>query len=204
MFLRFWNVSIISKVGVIVIFGYARVSTAEQKLDLQIDALLKYGIDERNIFSEVASGSKNERVKLHELLVYVKSGDTIVVWKLDRIGRSTKHLVDMMTFFEEKKVNFVSLNENFDTSTATGKLVFNIFSSLAQFERDLIIERTNAGLVSARARGRVGGRPKVDKEKISLAMKMYQDGKYTVREIVKASGVSKATLYRNVGGNVSK
>ncbi|MBN4062911.1 recombinase family protein [Alkaliphilus sp. AH-315-G20] len=186
------------------IFGYARVSTAEQKLDLQIDALLKYGIDERNIFSEVASGSKNERVKLHELLVYVKSGDTIVVWKLDRIGRSTKHLVDMMTFFEEKKVNFVSLNENFDTSTATGKLVFNIFSSLAQFERDLIIERTNAGLVSARARGRVGGRPKVDKEKISLAMKMYQDGKYTVREIVKASGVSKATLYRNVGGNVSK
>ncbi|MGV8167503.1 MAG: recombinase family protein [Alkaliphilus sp.] len=189
--------------GGVLVFGYARVSTVEQKLDLQFDALVKYGIDKRNIFSEIASGSKNERIKLNRLLNYVQEGDTIVVWKLDRIGRSTKHLVDLMTFFEEKKVNFVSLNENFDTSTATGKLVFNIFSSLAQFERDLIIERTKAGLISARARGRVGGRPKVDREKISLAKKMYQDGKYTVKEIVRATGISKATLYRNVGKNVS-
>ena len=178
------------------IFGYARVSTQDQNLDLQIDALKQYGVDQ--IFQEKMTGTKRERPQLDEMLKYLRKGDTVVVWKLDRIGRSTKHLVDLINEFGEKGINFVSLKDGIDTSTATGKLVFTIFAGLAEFERDMISERTKAGLESARARGRNGGRPRKDEDKVKLALKMYDSKQYSITEITKATGVSKTTLYRYI------
>lgn len=139
-------------------FGYTRVSTGEQNSDLQIDQLLAGGCDE--IVSEVASGIKTNRPILEGLLNKVRKDDVIVVWKLDRLGRSLKHLVDLVNMLMEKGVGLKSLQDPIDTTSAQGRLVFNIFASLAEFERDLIIERTQAGLTAARARGRTGGRPK--------------------------------------------
>ncbi len=178
------------------IFGYARVSTHDQNLDLQIDALKQYGVDQ--IFQEKMTGTRRERPQLDEMLKYLRKGDTVVVWKLDRIGRSTKHLVDLINEFGEKGINFVSLKDGIDTSTATGKLVFTIFAGLAEFERDMISERTKAGLESARARGRNGGRPRKDEDKVKLALKMYDSKQYSITEITKATGVSKTTLYRYI------
>jgi len=178
------------------IFGYARVSTQDQNLDLQIDALKQYGVDQ--IFQEKMTGTKRERPQLDEMLKYLRKGDTVVVWKLDRIGRSTKHLVDLINEFGEKGINFVSLKDGIDTSTATGKLVFTIFAGLAEFERDMISERTKAGLESAIARGRKGGRPRKDEDKVNLALKMYDSKQYSITEITKATGVSKTTLYRYI------
>ena len=175
------------------IFGYARVSTQDQNLDLQIDALNQYGVDQ--IFQEKMTGIKRERPQLDEMLKYLRKGDTVVV--LDRIGRSTKHLVDFNEF-GEKGINFVSLKDGIDTSTATGKLVFTIFAGLAEFERDMISERTKAGIESARARGRNGGRPRKEEEKVKLALKMYDSKQYSITEITKATGVSKTTLYRYI------
>jgi DNA invertase Pin-like site-specific DNA recombinase len=178
------------------IFGYARVSTQDQNLDLQIDALKQYSVDQ--IFQEKMTGTKRERPQLDEMLKYLRKGDTVVVWKLDRIGRSTKHLVDLVNEFGEKGINFVSLKDGIDTSTAKGKLVFTIFAALAEFERDMISERTKAGLESARARGRNGGRPRKDEDKVKLALKMYDSKQYSITEIIKATGVSKTTLYRYI------
>jgi DNA invertase Pin-like site-specific DNA recombinase len=178
------------------IFGYARVSTQDQNLDLQIDALKKYGAE--RIFEEKMSGTKKDRPQLEEMLKYLRPGDTVVVWKLDRIGRSFKHLVDLINYFGDNGIHFVSLKESIDTSTATGKLVFTIFAGLAEFERDMIVERTKAGLESARARGRKGGRPSTDSDKIKLALKMYDSKQYSIPEITQATGVSKTTLYRYV------
>jgi DNA invertase Pin-like site-specific DNA recombinase len=178
------------------IFGYARVSTQDQNLDLQIDALKQYGVDQ--IFQKKMTGTKRERPQLDEMLKYLRKGDMVVVWKLDRIGRSTKHLVDLINEFGEKGINFVSLKDGIDTSTATGKLVFTIFAGLAEFERDMIIERTKAGLESARARGRNGGRPRKDEDKVKLALKMYDSKQYSITEITRATGVSKTTLYRYI------
>lgn len=176
------------------IIGYARVSTRDQKLDLQIDALKKYGVD--RVFSEKMTGTRSDRPQLQELLKYVREGDTVVVWKLDRIGRSIKDLINIVSNFQSHNVNFVSLKENIDTSSATGKLIFNIFASLSEFERDIISERTRAGLESARARGRVGGHPRSDAEKVATALKMYHSNAYAVPEILKVVGISKTTLYR--------
>ena len=126
------------------LFGYARVSTKDQNLHMQFDALKKYGVEEKNIYSEKITGTKKDRPAFTEMLKYLREGDTVVVYKLDRIGRSTKHLVDLINDFQEKGINFVSINENIDTTTAMGKLVFTIFSGLAQFERDIISERTKS------------------------------------------------------------
>jgi len=178
------------------LFGYARVSTQEQKLDLQIDALLKYGVSEKNIFHEKITGTKKERPEFNELLKRLRIDDTLVVWKLDRVGRSTKHLVELITDFNQRGINFVSLNENIDTTTAVGKLIFSIFSALAQFERDIISERTIAGLQSARARGRKGGRPKLPDNKIKVALKMYESKDYPISQIIDTVGISKTTLYK--------
>jgi DNA invertase Pin-like site-specific DNA recombinase len=178
------------------IFGYARVSTEGQSLDLQIDALNHYGVEK--IFSEKMTGKRVDRPQLQEMLKYLRENDTVVVWKLDRIGRSMKDLLTIVNGFEEKGIHFVSLKENIDTSTATGKLIFNIFASLAEFERDIISERTRAGLEAARARGREGGRPKKSDEKIKLALKMYQSKNYSIPEITEATGISKTTLYRYI------
>ncbi len=175
-------------------FGYARVSTHEQSLDLQIDALKQYGVD--RIFQEKLTGTRNHRPELDELLKYVRPGDTVIVWKLDRIGRNMKHLIELVEGFKKKGISFVSIKENIDTTSTTGKLIFNIFASLAEFERDIIVERTKAGLDAARARGRKGGRPKKQKGKIEMAIKMYVSKQYTINQITEATGISKTTLYR--------
>ena len=176
------------------IFGYARVSTHEQNLDLQIDALQQYGCEK--IYQEKMTGSRQDRPQLEELLNYLREGDTVVVYKLDRISRSTKHLIQLSEQFEEKRVHFVSLQDSIDTSTAIGRFFFRTMASIAELERDIIRERTRAGLEAARARGRRGGRPRKDQKRIDLALRMYQSKQYTIREIQEATNVSKSTLYR--------
>jgi DNA invertase Pin-like site-specific DNA recombinase len=175
-------------------FGYARVSTIDQNLELQIDELKKAGCDK--IFQEKVTGTRKDRPELAEMLKMLRPGDKVVVWKLDRIGRSFKHLIELIEHFKENKIEFISLKENIDTTSATGKLIFNIFASLSEFEREMISERTKAGLAAARARGREGGRPKVKKEKIDLALKMYKSKDYSISEIIEATGIGKTTLYR--------
>src|SRR5215212_9251126 len=176
--------------------GYARVSTGEQLLDLQLDALHK--AECTKVFTETAGGALVERDSLQEALVYVRPGDTVVVWRLDRLGRSLKHLIETVTTLRERGIGFRSLTEQIDTTTPGGKLVFHVFGALAEFERDLIRERTNAGLAAARARGRKGGRPKalLDPKKIALAQALYDDERHDVATICRTLGISRATLYR--------
>ncbi|MDD3459604.1 MAG: recombinase family protein, partial [Weeksellaceae bacterium] len=138
--------------------GYARVSTDDQKLDLQLDALTMAGCDQ--IYQDIASGARSDRVGLDNATRYLRPGDTLVVWKLDRLARSLKHLIDVVNQLHQKGVFFKSIRENIDTSSSGGKLTFPLFGALAEFERDIIRERTMAGLLAARARGRIGGRPK--------------------------------------------
>jgi DNA invertase Pin-like site-specific DNA recombinase len=176
--------------------GYARVSTGEQTLDLQLDALAKVGCDK--VFTETASGTKSERPLLKEALAYARSGDTIVVWRLDRLGRSLQHLIATVSDLRDRGVGFRSLTEQIDTTTSGGKLIFHVFGALAEFERDLIGERTHAGLAAARARGRTGGRPRalVDPKQLALAQRLYEDGETDVATICRTLGISRATLYR--------
>src|SRR5918911_842387 len=141
------------------LIGYARVSTNEQHLDLQRDALIKAGVAPKDIYTDKVTGVKAERPGLQAALSHLRAGDTFIVWRLDRLGRSLKHLIETVTSLKAHGVAFKSLTENIDTSTATGTLVFQIFGALAEFERNLITERTVAGLEAARARGRKGGRP---------------------------------------------
>ena len=177
--------------------GYARVSTADQKLDLQLDALREAGCE--RIFTDEASGAKTQRPGLGEALSFVRAGDAVVVWRLDRFGRSLKDLVGRVEALREQGVGFRSLTEGIDTTSPTGKLVFHLFGALAEFERDLIRERTMAGLVSARARGRNGGRPRaMDEEKIRIASRLMRDPAISITEVCRAVGVSSATLYRYV------
>src|SRR2546430_9711307 len=182
------------------LIGYARVSTQDQTLHLQNDALEKIGCTK--IFTDTASGAKAERKGLEEALNYVREGDTLVVWRLDRLGRSLKHLIETITKLNNRKIGFKSIQENIDTTTSGGKLIFHIFGALAEFERDIIKERTQAGLQAARARGRLGGRPKVTTlntpKKISLAQSLYDDKNNTIDEICKTLNISRATLYRYI------
>jgi DNA invertase Pin-like site-specific DNA recombinase len=177
--------------------GYARVSTTDQTLNLQKDALEKAGCTK--IFTDTASGAKAERKGLDEALHYVRKGDTFVVWRLDRLGRSLPHLIATMTDLEEQGIGFKSLTENIDTTTSGGKLIFHIFGALAEFERNLIRERTQAGLTAARARGRRGGRPKtLAARQLSIAQSLYADSKTSIPEICRTLKISKATLYRYI------
>lgn len=177
------------------LIGYARVSTSDQKLDSQLDALKEAGCED--IYTDKASGVRSDRPGLAEALRYVRRGDTLVVWKLDRLGRSLPDLVKTVEQLRERKIGFKSLQENIDTTTPTGKLIFHIFASLAEFERDLIRERTNAGLAAARARGRKGGRPKgVDEKKKASAIALKKDRTKTVAEICDIVGISKTTYYK--------
>ena len=177
--------------------GYARVSTDDQNLDLQTDDLTKAGCE--RIFSDVASGAKSERAGLAEAIAFARKGDVIVVWKLDRLGRSLQHLIETVKTLDAKGVGFRSLRESIDTTSAGGKLVFHLFGALAEFERELIRERTGAGLASARARGRLGGRPKiVNSKKAKQAASMYADHTNSVPEICETLGISKATFYRHL------
>ena len=178
--------------------GYARVSTQDQNLDLQNDALKAAGCEK--IYTDKMSGAKTDRPGLDEILGFIRKGDTLVVWKLDRLGRSLKHLIQVMNQLEEKGIFFKSVQESLDTSTPGGKLIFHVFGALAEFERDIIRERTLAGLAAARARGRVGGRPrKLSKKQVEMARNLMNDVSIPIGEICQTLGVSKATLYRYVG-----
>jgi DNA invertase Pin-like site-specific DNA recombinase len=179
------------------LIGYARVSTQDQTLNLQKDALKNIGCTK--IFTDTVSGAKAERKGLEEALNYVREGDILVVWRLDRLGRSLKHLIETITELNNRKIGFKSLTENIDTTTSGGKLVFHIFGALAEFERDIIRERTQAGLKAARARGRKGGRPKIlSGEKAKMAKKLYADKTNAINDICKTLNISRTTLYRYI------
>ena len=179
------------------LIGYARVSTHDQTLNLQLDALKAAGCT--RIFEDHISGTKTERVGLQDAMSHLREGDTLVVWRLDRLGRSLKHLIETITDLQERGIGFKSLQENIDTTSPGGKLIFHVFGALAEFERDLIRERTQAGLEAARSRGRVGGRPKaLSQSKAELARRMYADRNNSVNEICKTLGISRMTLWRYV------
>ena len=177
------------------LIGYARVSTHEQTLALQQDALEKAGCEK--IFTDTVSGSKAERKGLTDALSHLREGDTLVVWRLDRLGRSLRHLIDTITELNTRGVGFKSLTENIDTTTSGGKLIFHIFGALAEFEREIIRERTQAGLASARSRGKVGGRPKaLTSKEVQMLNSMAADKSLTVSDICKTLGVGRTTFYR--------
>ncbi len=177
------------------LIGYARISTCDQNLALQRDALSAVGCEK--IFSDVASGGDAERSGLGEALVHLRSGDTLVVWRLDRLGRSLKHLIETVTSLHSRGIGFRSLTEGIETETSGGRLVFHLFACLAEFEREVIRERTRAGLTAARSRGRRGGRPALmDDKKTATARRMHADPANTAADIARALGVSRATLYR--------
>ena len=179
--------------------GYARVSTEDQDLQMQLDELEAAGCV--SVFSDVASGARSDRKGLEDALAAVSPGDTLMVWRLDRMGRSLPHLVDVVTALAARGVHFRSLNDGaIDTTTASGELVFHIFAALAQFERNLIRERTRAGLAAARARGRKGGRKAIpaDHPKVLMAKRLHQDKSVSISEICASMGISKSTFYRYV------
>ncbi len=176
------------------LIGYARVSTGDQTTDLQVDALTRAGCE--RILTETASGAKTDRPILAATLGILQPGDTLVVWRLDRLGRSLPHLLETMRVLQEKEIEFRSLTENIDTSSAMGKLIFHVSAALAEFERELIRERTRAGLAAARARGRTGGRASVmTAKRLTEARRMMAEGT-PVKEVAEVLGVSRATLYR--------
>ncbi|RAP38922.1 hypothetical protein DID80_01665 [Candidatus Marinamargulisbacteria bacterium SCGC AAA071-K20] len=185
------------------LIGYARVSTTDQNLDLQIDALIKAGCDERDIFTDKAKGTLTDRTGLNKALEQVRKNDTLVVWRIDRLGRSLKHLIEIVTKLDKQGVSFKSTEESsMDTTTSAGKMFFGLFAVLAEFERNLIRERTQAGLAAARARGRLGGRPKkLDSHQIKLIIEMYDKREKSVPDICKLMKISKPTLYAYVKSN---
>jgi len=177
------------------IIGYARVSTKDQKLERQIDELKKAGCEK--LFLEKISGTKKNRPEFDKLFEVLRPGDMVIVSELTRLSRSTKDLIEIMARFEQMDVSVKCLKESWlDTSSAHGKLLFTIFAGLAEFERDLISERVKSGLKAARSRGRKGGRPKVDEKTVELALKMYDSKEYETKQILKATGISKFTLYK--------
>lgn len=176
---------------------YARVSTTDQNLDLQLDALRQAGCGQ--LYTDQISGAKAERPGLARALSHLRVGDTLVVWRLDRLGRSLRDLVEQVEQLRQRDVGFRSLHEAIDTTTPSGKLTFHLFAALAELERELIRERTRAGLVAARARGRVGGRPRaMTPEKIRAAARLMSDPSLSIDEICRSVGVSRTTLYRYV------
>jgi len=179
--------------------GYSRVSTDDQTVALQSDALKAAGCD--RFFSDTISGAKFQRPGLDDALEFLRSGDTLVVWRLDRLGRSLKDLITLMSGLQERGIGFQSLQEQIDTTTSGGKLIFHMFGALAEFERDLIRERTRAGLAAARARGRKGGRKKKldSPQKVAMAKSLYADKTHSIAEICSTLRISRATLYRYVG-----
>lgn len=178
--------------------GYARVSTAEQNLDLQLDALRAAKCDQT--YTDTISGAKADRPGLANAIDHLREGDTLVVWRLDRLGRSLQHLIETVNLLESRNVGFKSVTEQIDTTTPGGKLIFHIFGALAEFERNLIRERTNAGLKAAKARGRLGGRPKaiqkIDPKTLALARHLYEKNEAPNEQLRAMMKVSEATFYR--------
>ena len=185
------------------LLGYARVSTGDQDAQLQLDALTNAGC--YRIFTDTASGTLVSLPELDKLLDQIRPGDTLVVWRLDRLGRSIRHLINHMDALQQQGIEFESLQENIDTSSSGGRLLFNILASLEEFERDLIRERTNAALAAARARGRTGGRPSsLSADKLRTAKRLYEQKDMTVAQIGEVLGVSRSTVYRALRRNVKE
>ena len=181
--------------------GYARVSTDDQDLSLQMDSLIGLGVTQDDIFTDKVSGAKTDRPGLGACLAKLQQGDTLVVWRLDRLGRSMHHLVELIEELRDRGIGFRSVSDGLiDTTSPSGELIFHIFSALAQFERRLIQERTNAGLASARARGRIGGRPAInlDEAKVRAARNLQDDHTLNIDDICKTLHMSKSTYYRYV------
>jgi DNA invertase Pin-like site-specific DNA recombinase len=182
---------------VLMLIGYARISTHDQNLELQQDALGKVGCEK--IFTDIASGGLVARTGLTEALAHMRPGDTLVVWRLDRLGRTLKHLIETVTQLQSRQIGFRSITEGIETETSGGRLVFHLFACLAEFEREVIRERTRAGLTSARSRGRYGGRPPVmDEKKVATARRMRTDPANSAADIARALGISRATFYRSL------
>jgi len=182
-----------------VLIGYTRVSTAEQSSTLQEDALNRAGCGK--LFHDAASGARAERPGLTAALEFMREGDVLAVWRLDRLGRSLADLLEIVGRLEKHGIGFMSVTESIDTTTSGGRLVFQVFGAMAEFERNLIRERTKAGLSSARARGRLGGRPKVlNAQKIALMYQLYEEKKHTVKEICGLLGITKPCLYDYLNG----
>lgn len=176
------------------LIGYARVSTDDQNLDLQRDALEQAGCEK--IYTDQQSGASTERLGLAGVLETARRGDTLVVWRLDRLGRSLKQLIHLVETLDQRGIGLRSLQENIDTTTSGGRLVFHLFGALAEFERHVIRERTQAGLAAARARGRQGGRPKrLSPHQRELALRLHQERRHSIAEICQIMGISKSTLY---------
>jgi DNA invertase Pin-like site-specific DNA recombinase len=185
------------------LIGYARVSTPDQILDAQVDDLNRVGCEK--VFTDKESGAKVKRPGLEQALSHARKGDTLVVWRLDRLGRSLKHLIETVADLDRQGIGFRSLQEALDTTTSSGKLVFHVFAALAEFERNLTRERTEAGLRAARARGRKGGRPRsLDEKRRAQAITLHKDPANSVGDICRTLGISKATLYRYLGEGVPK
>ncbi len=176
------------------LIGYARVSTTDQSLSPQIDALNEAGCEK--LFTDIASGTKTDRPGLNQALEFCRTNDTLMVWKLDRMGRSMSHLIEVIRTLETQQVGFRSLTEQIDTTTPGGRLIFHVFGALAEFERDLIRERVNAGLRSARARGRTGGRPPIPEETKTMARALLADKTLSIKQICAQLGIAKSTLYK--------
>jgi len=180
------------------LIGYARVSTEDQKLDLQHDALRTSGCD--RIFDETASGASSRLPAREELLAYARQGDTVLIWKLDRLGRSLRDLIEIVNGLNQRGVGLRSLHESIDTTTPAGKLTFHIFGALSEFEREVLRERTQAGLTAARKRGKNLGRPRsLNTEQIEMARSMLANPKLSARLVAEQLGVHRATLYRHLG-----
>lgn len=179
--------------------GYGRVSSSSQDLDLQRQALEHAGCEK--MFLETASGAIHDRPQLKAALEYARAGDSIVVWKLDRLARSLRQLINTVDTLKEREIGFISLTETIDTTSHTGRFIFQMFAALSEFERELIRERTKAGLENARRNGRVGGRPRrATNQKIEMAKVMLSDGRLTVVEVAEELGISSSTLYRHIPG----
>lgn len=177
------------------LIGYARVSTRDQKPHLQLDALRDAGCD--RIFEETASGAKRDRPELNAALDFVRAGDSLVVWKLDRLARSTRQLLETVEALEQRSIGLKIITQNIDTANAGGRLIFTVFSAMAEFEREIIRERTRAGLDAARVRGRKGGRPRALSEKdLKQARALLADPGITVEDVARRLGVGPSTLYR--------
>jgi len=177
-------------------FGYARVSKDEQNLDLQIDALNEYGVDE--IYEEKVTGTRQNWEQLTELLGALRAGDTLVIWRLNRLGRTMKQFLPLIKDFEQKGIHFVSLQEKFDTSTSMGKFAYDVFCAMSQMELDVKSERTKAGMIAAKRRGRICGRKPKENESVENALKMYFSNELSINDIIETTGLSKTTLYKYV------
>lgn len=177
--------------------GYARISTIDQCLDMQIDALKNFGCEQ--IFTDKSSGAKHDRPGLNDVFKFLREGDTLVVWKLDRLGRSISHLIEMMQLIEKRNASFHSIQEGINTSTSMGKLLFHFIGALADFERGLIMERTRAGLIAARARGKLGGRRfNLDADQVKRMKEIYDSKMVAIKEICSMFKISKTSLYNYI------